>query len=197
MNSLDQVVNLKVRITNLLDESVTGYIYTFSAKQRVLALKLNGNGPKNSTPGETTFRIINTSFIKSIQVVPPYNKKSATTYDNAPPQRAGNLNIEHLEAELNRVIKNTHANEPEIQKKPATPLALKVCARLEAILGKENVHLQSNESILLFKEVAVSKPYALNKISNGKRTQTSKHLEKVRSALREVWMSPDNSRRGG
>lgn len=204
MNSLDQVINLKVKITNLLDESISGTIYAFSLKQKVLALKTTPPPTGKSPPPlqEDSFKIINTSFIKSISVLSLTSKKYMRPLDPAPVSK---IDIKSLELYLNKIIENankspspqppTHSLAPPNKKNDT--LAAKVFEKLSLKLGRENVQWQGNESILLFKEVAVSKPYALNKISNSKRTQSSKYLEKARAALREVWLADNNSHRGG
>ncbi|GEQ72159.1 hypothetical protein JCM33374_g5845 [Metschnikowia sp. JCM 33374] len=214
MNSLDQIVNLKVRITNLLDESISGTIYAFSTKQKVLALKVTHQPTgKSPSPQDDSFRIINTAFIKSINVLPPFPKKNSRPSEF--PSNVPKIDVKQLEHTLNKMLESANkipevqasqrANSPATGKFPNTShkkadtgtLASKVFERLSSKLGKENVQWQGNDSILLFKEVSVSKPYALNKISNSKRTQSSKYLEKARVALREAWLEDDNSKRGG
>ncbi|RCK65567.1 Protein LSM12 [Candida viswanathii] len=69
--TLEQIINLKVRITNLLDQIIVGHIYTYSSSNEIIILKTTDN-----KEGPSTFRIINTSFIKSIQVLPPFGKKT-------------------------------------------------------------------------------------------------------------------------
>ncbi|KAM9937298.1 hypothetical protein OXX80_003185 [Metschnikowia pulcherrima] len=207
MNSLDQIINLKVKITNLLDESVSGTIYAFSSKQRVLALKITSQATgKSPPPPEDSYKIINTAFIKSISVLPPLPKKNQRPNDSLSPEAS--IDVKKLEASLNEMLENANKNPSKKsspqpgttqgpKKSDSGSLASKVFDKLSAKLGKDNVQWQGKDSILLFKEVMISKPYALNKISNARRTQTSKHLEKAKSALREVWLSEDNIERGG
>ncbi|OBA21699.1 hypothetical protein METBIDRAFT_41588, partial [Metschnikowia bicuspidata var. bicuspidata NRRL YB-4993] len=208
MNSLDQVVNLKVRITNLLDESISGTIHAFSLKQRVLALKLTPTQAGKSTPSlqpvNDLYKIMNTSFIKSITVLPPFPKKHQRSLDQ--PAHVPKLNVAKLEEALNQMLSKANQTMPKHSPQPSpVPTGIKksespaskVYAKLLVKLGKENVQWQGNDSILLFKEVAVSKPYALSRISNSKRTQSSKYLEKAKTALREIWLADDNSTKGG
>lgn len=201
MNSLDQVINLKVKITNLLDESIVATIYAFDPKQEVLALKVSPpHGTKNGSgaPKLDEFKIINTAFIKSLQVIPPFPKKGQRPYTGFN-QRIAKVDIAKLEADLNRAIShhrhvptNTGANH----KAETSPLAAKIFDRLSKKLGKENIQWQGNEGILAFKEIVISRPYALNKV-NTKKSHPSKHTDEVRSALRETWLEVDSSKRGG
>lgn len=205
MNHLDQTINLRVKVTNLLDESLQGLIYAFSPKQRVLAIQLFPHTPHKGNTDDC-IKLVNTSFIKTIQVL-PHNKKS---YKSPEPQKA-KVDLLQLETEINAAIlaannnstahgetaKLLNNNGQHKKNTKLSPLAQKVYLRLSELLGKENVQIQNNETILLFKEVAVAKPYALTKISNSKKTQSSKHIETARTALREVWMGLDKLKRGG
>lgn len=207
MNSLDQTINLKVKITDLFDNSITATIYAFSASQEVLALKVHpANGPKKANSEDETFRIINTSFIKSLQVLSPYPKKTGKGIEAI--TRIKKVDIQQLESKFNVPTKE-HTKPTEQKPRAAlpgashpkkntpSPMAAKIFDKLLSRFGKENILWHGNDSILLFREVSVSKPYALNKISNSKKAQSSEHIEKIRTALREIWLEMDNSRRGG
>lgn len=211
MNSLEQVINLKVEVKTLIDETIVGTIYAFSPKQHVIALKMSGS----SSDGKDLFRIINSSFIKSITIAHPAPKKFPKHSEQF---KARPVDLKKLEARLKSAVeraappnastpvqknepvngKNNHNNNNQAPKKSEpTALALKVHDKLVAKFGKENVSLQNNDAVLLFKEVLISKPYALNKISNSKKSQSSKHLDKVKAALREIWLLGNNSQQGG
>lgn len=203
MDRLDQTVNLKVKITNLLDQTITASIYGFSASQDVLALK---DFPANGNKSTDVYKIVNTAFIKSVQVLPPFPKKGQKLQTcNG---KLTKVDINQFQSHLNKLIdkskqmlplaeitnEETKApnKEPEI-----SPLARKLFSKLTEKLGPENVQWHGNESMLLFKEIIVSKPYALNKISHSKRSQSSKHINKVKIALRDTWLEIDNAKRGG
>lgn len=205
MNSLSLVINLKVEITNTLDETILGYIYAFTPKQKVLAIRLITPSRQNSSgKSPDVFRIINTEFIKSIRVVGGKKPMDAVT-SSKPDEKLNSQakhQLKHSHGSLDRATEDFSERAPRTNGAPQkraelSPLASKVYQRLASKLGKENIQLQGNETILLFKEVAISKPYALNKISNSKRTQNSKHLEKVRVALKEMWLSTENQKKGG
>lgn len=212
MNSLEQVINLKVEVKTLIDETIVGTIYAFSPKQHVIALKKSGG---SSSDGKDLFRIINSSFIKSITIAHPAPKKFPKHSEHF---KGRPVDLKKLEARLKVAVeratpshpapptvskneatggKNNHNNSQTQKKSEPTALALKVHDKLVAKFGKENVSLQNNDAVLLFKEVLISKPYALNKISNSKKSQSSKHLDKVKAALREIWLLGNNSEQGG
>ncbi|SGZ50752.1 CIC11C00000000152 [Sungouiella intermedia] len=202
MNNLDQVINLKVKITNLLDESIVATIYAFNPGQEVLVLKVSPSGGARNGPGSSKleqYKIINTAFIKSLQVMPPFPKKGQKPYTGFN-QRLAKVDISKLEADLNRAISQHRNHKVELQttkKNETSPLAAKIFDKMSQKFGKENIHWHGNESILAFKEIVISRPYALNKISNFKKSQASKHMDEVRSALREIWLEVDNAKRGG
>lgn len=243
MNTLEQAVNLKVEVTTLIDETIVGTIYAFSPNQHVIALKTS-----SSSAGNDLFRIINSSFIKSITIAHPIPKrfhktseffkgrpvdlkkletrlkhsleKASTVSSRKPTTAEAHTTKSTTAASKKGAVTNSTASSttPSSASIPAaaplsarptnsaqavhkklepSPLALKVYDKLVGKFGKENVMLQSNDSVLLFKEVAIGKPYALNRISNSRRSQQSKHLEKVKTALREIWLLGNNSKQGG
>lgn len=203
MNSLDQIVNLKVKVTTLLDQSITATVFAFSPSQEILALKVeSNNGGKNGSPKPEVFKIVNTAFIKSLQVLPPFPKKGQKVSNKDGNQKFSKVDIKRLELDLNQAIAHYSTPvEPEVpkvtKKNEASPLASKIFKKLSLKFGKENVRWHGNESIIIFKEIIVSRPYALNKISNLKKTLNSKQIEDVRNTLREIWLEVDNSKRGG
>ncbi|RKP29022.1 hypothetical protein METBISCDRAFT_19661 [Metschnikowia bicuspidata] len=187
MNSLDQAINQKVEVITLLDETIVGTIYAFSPRQHVLALRMPSDD-------KDLFRIINSSFIKSIALAGPIAKgtrpESASGHGSSSTSPPTSLPT----AASSR--RNSHASVAPKKSDPS-PLALKVFDKLVDKFGRENVLLQNNDSVLLFKEVIITKPYAVNRISNSKKTQSSKHLDKVKTALREIWLLGNDSKQGG
>lgn len=208
MNSLDQAINQKVEVITLLDETIVGTIYSFSPRQHVLALRMPSDD-------KDVFRIINSSFIKSIALAGPISKVTRPESFKGKP-----VDLRKLEQRLKQAVdrasghgssstspptslptaassrRNLHASVAPKKSDPS-PLALKVFDKLVNKFGRENVLLQNNDSVLLFKEVIITKPYAVNRISNSKKTQSSKHLDKVKTALREIWLLCNDSKQGG
>lgn len=201
MNNLDQLINLKVKITNLLDETTTATIYAVNPSHEVLALKISPTN-KNGGAKHDQIKIINTAFIKSLQVLPPFPKKGHKPANIHVPKLT-KVDVGKFEAGLDKAV-NQYRSTPGGQSHPgnhkrteASPLASKIFNKLSSKLGKENVQWNGNETILAFKEIAISRPYALNKVSNSRKSQGSKHLNDVKSALRESWLEVDNAKRGG
>lgn len=214
MNSLEHVKHLKVELTTLIDETIGGTIYAFSPKQQVIALKT----ARSSTDGKDLFRIINSSFIKSISVIGSSHERFSDHHENF---KGRPIDLAKLESRLNlavekfrsssvppvgtltiaapasTVTKSTGMSIASTNRAEPKALALRVYDELVIRFGKENVLLLNNDSVLLFKEITICKPYALNRISNSKRSQSSMHLEKVKGALREIWLLGNNSKQGG
>ncbi|KAI5950345.1 hypothetical protein KGF54_005162 [Candida jiufengensis] len=121
LQSFDQSISINLKVTTLLDQVITGSIYTYSSSNEILVLRINRNDQKDQKDQKDqnqedsnkihTYRIINTSFIKSIQVLPPFpnkinnNKKSNQKHEkdkvNLQP-----INIDDLKQILKHQIKN-------------------------------------------------------------------------------------------
>lgn len=115
MNYIDQVINLKVRVTNLLDQNVTGSIYAFSPAQKVLVLKTAQKGAASET-----FRVINTKFVKSIHVFTPQKRFK----DDFRPTKVDVSELEHRINSSIKAVSETKAEGKSIEndkRKPKSP----------------------------------------------------------------------------
>lgn len=223
MNNLDQLINLKVKITNLLDETTTATIYAVNPSHEVLALRISPpNGGKGAKLDQ--MKIINTAFIKSLQVLPPFPKKGHKPYNVYHPKFA-RIDLKIFESDLDKAVdqykispkpqtqaqrkSETHSHkkselkselksEPQASKKTeAIPMAIKIFNKLSFKLGKENVQWTGNEAIVLFKDIYIVRPYALNRISRNPKSKGPSHLMEVKAALKESWLEVDSAKRGG
>ena len=131
--TLDQTLALKLKVTTLLDQEIVGFIYTFSSSNEVLVLITSGTDQAKqdsrassssasssslsaSTPPPPTnqtnrYRIINTSFIKSIQVlnrkiIPRPNKSNRLVFEP--------INIDDLNQFLQEQIQIYKASSVDI-----------------------------------------------------------------------------------
>lgn len=208
---MSDVVNVRVKVTNLLDQQITGIIHSFNPSQSVLALKLD----------PSKIRIINTAFVKAVQVVPPHYKKYNNSHKYSHP-RPSKVDLRKLEADLNESIaryrpeqpklegklegkpeqkleskpdkpKPLHTQKQHLKRRDSSAHALTIFINLTAKFGKENVQWLSNDSINVFKDVVIAKPYTLNKMG-GKR---SPRAEEVKNALREILLDVGPGKRGG
>ncbi|GBL49423.1 hypothetical protein CJI97_001055 [Candidozyma auris] len=227
---MSDVVNVRVKVTNLLDQTTTGLIHSFNPSQSVLALKVE----------PSRIRIINTAFIKAVQVVQPHKKHY---YRNSYP-RLSKVDLQKLEADLNEAMakytpfeehdkssqkpsqkqqqqqhqhpqqhqqhqsqqqdkhhpQNSHHHSTSRQNSKrrdssshASSNAQTIFNSLSTKFGKENVQWLPNDSINVFKDVVIAKPYTLNKMG-GKR---SPKAEEVRNALRSILLDVGPGNRGG
>lgn len=181
MYTFDQLGNAKVKVTTLLDLAITGSIYACSSSQELLALRITNNTGKGTQIKPETYRIINTAFIKSIQVVAPLPKKNGKPSGPTPSY----ILIEEIEAALDSSVK-----------KPKTPIASRIYSKLSEKLGSDNVKWKGND-IVLFGEIKASRPYTLAKGNLSQLTANSHHLEPVPKALKEIWLELDSEKRGG
>lgn len=204
MNHPDQLLNLKVKITNLLDQSLTATIHGISANHDVLALRFpSSSSNKGIEPKYEAYKIVNTSFIKSLELLLPTPKKGKSL----PTQTLNKTEFDALQSLLNSIVevsKSKRSCDDILAEKrqfsrrtDISSLAFKVFNRLSKKLGTENVRWHGNESIIVFEEIIVSKPFALNKISQSRKSQLSKHINILKTALRETWLEVDNGKRGG
>ncbi|KAI5965115.1 hypothetical protein KGF57_000908 [Candida theae] len=130
--NLRQALSLKLKVTTLLDQEIVGFIYTFSSSNEVLVLITSNQASDNhhssssssppppapplppSVNQTNTYRIINTSFIKSIQVLnPPQSKKTIPK----PPKNVNpvmeSINVKDLEEFLREQIQTYNASTVE------------------------------------------------------------------------------------
>ncbi|EDK46931.1 conserved hypothetical protein [Lodderomyces elongisporus NRRL YB-4239] len=99
IQSFDQVFNLKIKITTLLDQEITGVIYTYSLSNEILVLKtsnLRTSKDKELTSPHSTYRVINTSFIKSIMVLQPFSQKNKR---NSKPYKGDDVQLNPINVE--------------------------------------------------------------------------------------------------
>lgn len=210
---MSEVVNVRVKITNLLDQQITGVIHSFNPSQTVLALKME----------PSKIRIINTAFVKAVQVMPPPYKKYNNSHKNLH-ARLSKVDLRKLEADLNESIarhrpqnvkpegkqegkpeskpegklektglKPSNPQKQHLKRRDSSAHALTIFNNLTAKFGKGNVQWLSNDSINVFKDVVIAKPYTLNKMG-GKR---SPKAEEVKNALREILLDVGPGKRGG
>ncbi|ODV77146.1 uncharacterized protein CANTADRAFT_23969 [Suhomyces tanzawaensis NRRL Y-17324] len=192
VKTFNQAVNTKVKVTTLLDQTITGYIYTFSSSNEVLALKVLNHEAKKANPKSDTYRIINTSFIKSIQVLPPYPKKgnNSNVINKHMQVNYSNILIPELERSLNAAIQN-YKPAPKPEHNNSNHITNKLFDKLKNKFGAAQVKKAGND-IILFNEIKLSKPYTLAKL-----TGTSTHTPEIQKALKEFWLEDTNEKRGG
>lgn len=193
MNSLDQALNLKVKITTTVsDLPISGSIFACSANNELIALKVSnpGNKAKNEA-----YRFVNTAFIKTIQVLPPFPKK-AGSQTQKPQTSFFNMPIKDLEFKLHNAISN-YNEQPEISPAKGPTMGARVFEKLSAVHGHDNVKWQGNDTIVIHDQIKVSRPYTLGKKNITKLSPNTKYLEPVQNTLREFWIAADNEKRGG
>lgn len=205
--NFDQIINLKVRITNLLDQIIVGQIYTYSSSNEIIILKTIDN-----KDGPSTYRIMNTSFIKSIQVLPPFGKKNTSIQkdDLIVPSINFNDLKRNLEYQINNynpepipgqdVAKHATSQQTQTYTKSNTPTLL--FNKLVKLYGDRNVKFGSNgkqNEIIVYDEVKITKPFTNTKsnVQVIRDSRNKKHLDSVQRALKQFWLEIDNEKRGG
>ncbi|RLV91173.1 hypothetical protein JA1_004046 [Spathaspora sp. JA1] len=200
INNLEQIINLKVKITTLLDQTIIGYIYSFSSSYEVLSLRI----PEK----KDIYRIINTSFIKSIQVLPPFpNKKSTSNKYNNLVLNPIDINkldeflqskIIEYKVEPVSVSTSSSVSTANTGSKKSPPIVHRLYDKFVKLYGKDKVRYNSNQhDIIIFEEIKISKPFTLNKSNFHKLKVDSIHGDSVYRALKQFWLEVDNEKRGG
>ena len=205
--NFEQIINLKVRITNLLDQIIIGQIYTYSSSNEVIILKTI-----DKKEGPSTYRIINTSFIKSIQVLPPFNKKNLSNQkdDSVLPK----ITVDDLKKNLEFQISNYNpesvtgqeaakqGSSQSSQSSGKSNIPTLLFNKLVKLYGEKNVRFNGNgkqNEIIVYEEIKIIKPFTNNKsnIQLMRDNGSKKHLDSVQRALKQFWLEIDNEKRGG
>ncbi|KAK6461632.1 hypothetical protein DFJ63DRAFT_186264 [Scheffersomyces coipomensis] len=120
---LEQIINLKVKIITLLDEAITGHVFAYSTSNEVLVLKITDvSDNKNTTANNhnthkkgETYRIINTAFIKNIQVIKKLNNQHVVPTPMAEDSlKLSPISISDLETSLQDSITSYKPEDPHL-----------------------------------------------------------------------------------
>ncbi|KAI5959762.1 uncharacterized protein KGF55_004994 [Candida pseudojiufengensis] len=129
LQSFDQSIAINIKVVSLIDQVIKGSIYTYSSSNEILVLKTSTDSKdqsheKNSNISQT-YRIINTSFIKSIQVLPPFPSKSGNNKrNNSSIQQNKNQDIEKVNIQPINIDDLKHFLKEEIRNYEPTPINL-------------------------------------------------------------------------
>ncbi|CAK7905857.1 hypothetical protein CAAN1_14S03048 [[Candida] anglica] len=196
MNSIEQALDLKVKISTLLDQSHTGYIYAYSPVHELLTLRIT-NHSTNKIVKPESYKFINTAFIKTIQVLAPFPKKNGPinhhnkhqSHSPSPPppqSQPTSLSINELETKLNRAVADYKVMLSKSHNPKASSTAVMLYEKL--YLSFDSVTWQ-NECIIVSNQIKISRPYSAK--SCTKLQTDSKILDKVQLAIKEFWDSYD------
>lgn len=187
MNKLEQVENLKVKVTTLLDQSMVGTIYSWSSSNKVLALKVsNGN---NNEKG-SNFRLVNTAFIKLLQVMQPISKKQQTN-SSKKNSELHYIPVQDIEDSLNRItLKSKSQEEP-------CSVGHKIYNTFCKAFGENAVNFRSENEISIRDQIALIKPFTLEQKNIVKIDQNTKIQGDIEKTLKTFWREYDSERRGG
>lgn len=211
MINIDQAVNLKVKVTTLLDQPTTGYIYAYSPVHEILTLRLTNNYLKSSdSDRKENYKFINTAFIKTIQVLAPFPKKISSPNGSnsgskspspAPPSpQLVQLSINELETSLNKAVAQHKEMLSVSQNRQVSSTATLLFEKLYTSFNGNVVWGANNESIIVNDEVKILKPYlaksgSITKINNN--VNNNQNLDRVFQIVKEFWQNIENDRIGG
>ncbi|EEQ47050.1 conserved hypothetical protein [Candida albicans WO-1] len=218
--NFDQIINLKVKIITLLDQIIIGQIYTYSSSNEIIIIKTktNTNDNKQNSSSTSTYRIYNTAFIKSIQVLPPFSRKNGNNKSDSSSSSSSSsastllefINMNDLDKRLKREVNNYKPQPIQQQQASHTQpsnISTLLFNRLVKLYGDKNVKFGNGNNsttstkqseIIIFNEIKIIKPFTNIKSNiqiikeNGK-----KHLDSIQRALNQFWLEIDNEKRGG
>lgn len=175
MNNLDQLVNIRVSITTILEQVISGYIISWSPTHDVLVL----NTWFDKKTLNNNIRFINTAFIKSIEVS---NRKN--TFNNHRPQlQVANIDIKRLEKDINHSIEEFRKDRL-IHNPKSNDVGAKVFEKLLDVYNIDSVKWDESDIVLL-DEVKIAKPYKLQNITKlNDKTKATIQVEKILKELK-------------
>ncbi|AET41479.1 Lsm12p Ecym_8194 [Eremothecium cymbalariae DBVPG len=181
--SLEQIVGFKVKVTNVLDTVTQGKIYSYDSGNNTLTLV---SSKRNQTP---TFKIIKTSFIKSLEVV---GERPASPGFKRDPIKPSHVHI-------NRVTENLKVKIAECKKKE---LLIGKGASHEGQVVFESIHKTipdtrwHGKSIIVLDELEVVPPYTLAdvKCMNNPEVNSKELVVKI---VEGAWKKLELQKKGG
>ncbi|KAL6944362.1 hypothetical protein ACO0RG_001098 [Hanseniaspora osmophila] len=108
--NLDNVIGVNVKVTNVINESSVGRIYSWNTDSNTLTLLTNSpksNGKQQQQQQEPffSFKLFKISFIQKIEVIPNQSQPSSQAYLKKEPLKPHHVYPERIENFINGEIK--------------------------------------------------------------------------------------------
>ncbi|CDO96452.1 unnamed protein product [Kluyveromyces dobzhanskii CBS 2104] len=182
--SLEDILGLKVKITDVLDDVTQGKVYSFNSNNDTITLI---SGKKNKT---YTFDIIQTSFIKHLELVG--DKVNPSSFKKDP--------IKPSYVDLNKVKTDLSISTEEAAKR-ARSIGKNVTYEGQFIFDLIHRTISGirwrEKSIIVLDELEIAPPYQPKNINplQGKSGVNSKEL--ITKIVQSAWNKIENERKGG
>ncbi|KAG0675311.1 hypothetical protein C6P41_002262 [Kluyveromyces marxianus] len=182
--SLENILGLKVKIANVLDNVTQGKVYSFNSSNNTITLIVSR---KNKTH---TFKIIKTSFIKHLELVGEKHNPSSFKKDQIKPSY---VNIDRVQNRLHHSIEEAKSKEKLIGKN--------VTYEGQFIFDLINKTISDTrwkgKSIIVLDELEIAPPYQIKNVKPvpGKKDVKSKDL--IEKIVHTAWNRLENERKGG
>ena len=204
--NFEQIINLKVRITNLLDQIIIGQIYTYSSSNEVIILKTIDK-KKDHPLIESSILHLSKAFkfyhhlIKNLSNQKDNSAFPKITVDDLKKNlefQISNYNPESVTGQ--EAAKQGSSQSSQSSGKSNIPTLL--FNKLVKLYGEKNVRFNGNgkqNEIIVYEEIKIIKPFTNNKsnIQLMRDNGSKKHLDSVQRALKQFWLEIDNEKRGG
>ncbi|KAL6948618.1 hypothetical protein ACO0QE_001090 [Hanseniaspora vineae] len=111
--NLDNIIGVNVKVTNVINESTVGRIYSWNTDSNTLTLLTNS--PKNNgkqqqqqqqqqTEALFSFKLLKISFIQKIEVIPNQSQPASQAYLRKDPLKPHHVYSERVENFINEEI---------------------------------------------------------------------------------------------
>ncbi|ODQ82320.1 hypothetical protein BABINDRAFT_10781 [Babjeviella inositovora NRRL Y-12698] len=195
MVNLEQSLGLKVKVTTILDNTITGTIFAYSPTSQLLTLQ-------QDTPSKSdlaSYRIIKTEFLKELQVIPNGAKGAAKNGKTKAYQFSSFSKIQPAVHALDEAAITAKVAEKIKQ----CELALKTTNKNASSEGQEIFNKLYKTlpdvkwigtDIVVLGEVKIAKPYFVKDISNNAGAKENPLIARI---VGGYWLDQENSKKGG
>lgn len=182
--SLEQALGFRVKIINVLHDTVEGKIYSYNSSSNTLTIQL----PKR-TQTTPSFKIIKCSFIKSLEVIgdkPSYNSFKKQQI------KPSLVNIERVQELLNDMLDST-AKAAEMKRRGITKEGQYI---FEALSRTVSDTRWDGKNIVVLDDIIIAAPYTIESIKslNERNNQSLNLIHKI---IERSWKELESNVKGG
>ncbi|CAG98869.1 Lsm12p [Kluyveromyces lactis] len=182
--SLENILGLKVKITDVLDHVTQGKVYSFNSNNDTITLIV---GKKNKA---YTFEIIQTSFIKHLELVGEKANPSSFKKDHVKPSY---VDLDRVKNALAKTIDTAAKKEMSIGKN----VSYEGQFIFDLIHKTISDIVWKGKSIVVLDELEINPPYQLGSIKPLQGRTDVKSKELIDKIVESAWNKLENERKGG
>ncbi|AGO12016.1 AaceriAGR340Wp [[Ashbya] aceris (nom. inval.)] len=176
--NLEHILGFKVRVTNVLDGVTQGKIYAYDSGNHTLTLLCGRKGHAAS------FKVIKTTFIKSLEVV---GEKPASPGIKRDTLKPAGVNIERVVATL-----RTRDAEHRVQDSGGGAATAEGRAVFESVARTVAMTRWEGDRIVVLDEVEIAPPYTVAEVRGAAAS-----CELVAKIVEGTWRKLESQKKGG